>query len=75
MPVPYLSPFSLWKWENKRVEFFIFDLKGKLEKNIYIPFAFQDALRPYPAAIKNGKLYQLIENDEEEWELHISVIE
>ena len=66
---------ATWKWENKRIEFFIFDLKGKLEKNIFIPFAFQDALRPYPAAIKNGKLYQLIENDEEEWELHLSVIE
>lgn len=66
---------STWKWENKRVEFFIFDLKGKLEKNIYIPFAFQDALRAYPVSIKNGKLYQLIENDEEEWELHISGIE
>jgi len=62
---------STWKWENEKIEFFIYGLKGKLLKHLFIPFVFQNALEPYPAAIKNGKLYQLIENDDEEWELHI----
>ena len=65
---------STWKWENEKIEFFIYGLKGKLLKHLFIPFVFQNALQPYPAVIKNGKLYQLIENDDEEWELHITDI-
>jgi len=65
---------STWKWKNEKIEFFIYSLKGKLLKHLFIPFVFQNALQPYPAVIKNGKLYQLIENDDEEWELHITDI-
>lgn len=65
---------STWKWENEKIEFFIYGLKGKLLKHVFIPFVFQNALQPYPAAIKNGKLYQLIENENEEWELFITDI-
>ncbi len=65
---------STWKRENEKIEFFIYGLKGKLLKHVFIPFVFQDALESYPEAIKNGKLYQLIENDDEEWELHITDI-
>lgn len=65
---------STWKWKNERIEFFIYGLKGKLLKHLFIPFVFQNALEPYPAAIKNSKLYQLIENDDEEWELFITDI-
>jgi hypothetical protein len=65
---------STWKWKNEKIEFFIYGLKGKLLKHVFIPFVFQNALEPYPAVIKNGKLYQLIENDDEEWELFITDI-
>jgi hypothetical protein len=68
-----------WTWkrkdkgEKKLVEFFIFNFKGKLLKKTFIPFAFQNELQPFPPIIKNNKLYQIIENfDEEEWELHIT---
>jgi hypothetical protein len=40
-----------------------------------VPLAEKDERLWYPYVIKNGKLYQLIENlDEEEWELHVTEI-
>jgi hypothetical protein len=64
-----------WKWEKEKIEFLIFNLKGKLIKKNFIPFVFQNALQAYPWAIKKGNLYQIIEDeDTEEWELHISEI-
>jgi hypothetical protein len=67
---------ATWKWEKDKIEFFIFDLKGKLLKHQFISFALQeDGMTPYPPAIKDGKLYQLIENEEEDWELHVSKID
>lgn len=66
---------STWKIGNDKVEFFIFDLEGKLVKKLFIPILFQTPLRPYPVGIKNGKLYQLIEKEDEEvWELHVNEI-
>ena len=61
------------KGDNK--ELLIFDLKGKLIKKVMYPFLEINVLEIFPFDIKNGKLYQIIENeDEEEWELHISEI-
>jgi hypothetical protein len=65
-----------WHRKKDQAEFIVFDLKGKLVKQIYLPFQIQDGVRGYPWAIKNGKLYQLVENpDSEEWELHVHNIE
>jgi hypothetical protein len=66
---------ATWKRDDGKTEFFIFDPKGKLIKHVFIPLAFQDILQPFPAAIKGGQLYQLIENEDEEWQLHASPIE
>ena len=64
---------ATWKWEKDKIEFFIFSLKGKLLKKKFVTIAFQEgSLTPYPMAFKKGKLYQLIENEEEDWELHVS---
>ncbi|MEN8154796.1 MAG: hypothetical protein ABFR75_12325 [Acidobacteriota bacterium] len=69
----YVSTFNAKG--KTQYEFFLFDSKGKFIHNLFIPMKFQDALRPFPMSIKNGKLYQLIENeDEEEWELHSNFI-
>jgi hypothetical protein len=65
---------STWKVENGSNEWFIFDLQGKLLKRLFIPIVFMMPLEPYPYTIKNGKLYQLIENENEQWELHASEI-
>ncbi len=60
-------------------EFFIFDAAGKLVRRVYLPIApSTDKLAyPYlrdsaPFAFKDEKLYQLVENEEEEtWELFV----
>ncbi len=71
--VIYVSTFK--SKDKTKYEFLLFDANGKFIHSMYIPLKFQTALRPYPMSIKNGKLYQLIENeDEEEWELHESFI-
>ena len=56
-----------------RTEFAIYDLDGKLIKNkIYLPLPEATARDLYPYTIKDNKLYQLVDNDDEEvWELHI----
>ena len=64
-----------WKRENEKSEFFIYDMKGKFVKKLWIPMVFQDILDPYPLTIKNDELYQLVENVEtEEWDLYAAEI-
>lgn len=64
-----------WRRKNKQNEFFIFDQNRKLIKKSFLPLAYQNAILPAPFAIRDNKLYQLIENEEnEEWELHINDI-
>jgi len=65
----YVSTFKAL--DKTTYEFMIFDSEGKFVHSMYLPLKFQTALRPYPLSVKNGMVYQLIENeDEEEWELH-----
>ncbi len=62
--------------DKDKNEVFIFDIKGKFLMKTLVPYAFKDPLDEYPATIKKGKLYQLIENeDTEEWFLHISKVD
>jgi hypothetical protein len=62
-----------YKKQNGKNEFIILDLKGNVQKKIYLPFKDRQLLLAYPYAIKGNKLYQLFENDETgEWELHIT---
>lgn len=66
--------FTYKRGEGKS-EYFIFDTKGKFVKTSVIPYAFMNPVDEYPAAIKDGKFYQLIENEETEaWDLHINEI-
>ncbi len=66
----------IWKKEHQKNQFYIYDMNGKFLKEQWIPLAYQNELEPYPLTLKNGKLYQLIEDLEEEvWNLHISTIE
>lgn len=64
-----------WKRKNQKTEFFIFDKKGHLIKRTFVPLAFLNPIEPSPFAIRNNRIYQLIENEEsDEWELHINEI-
>jgi hypothetical protein len=47
------------------------DMQGKLVKKIFLPVSFMNVLDIYPYTVAGRKLYQLIENEDEEWELHI----
>lgn len=59
--------------ENETSQWFIFDLKGNLLKKVHLPMKYQNALEHFPYAIHDKKLYQVVENEEEEeWELHIT---
>jgi hypothetical protein len=65
-----------WKKENKKNQFYIYDLNGKFIKKLWIPLAYQNDLELYPISIERGRLYQLIEDiDNEEWNLHITPID
>lgn len=69
---------ATWKWKDNKIEFFVFAIRGKFLKRVYIPLFFKDEIfpRPYPSlAINNNHIYQLVENeDTEEWELHKNLI-
>jgi hypothetical protein len=64
-----------WNIKDNKIEFFIYDAEGNELGHKYIPFAFRNAFQPFPFTIDKGKIYQVIENEDEEWELHISKIE
>jgi hypothetical protein len=60
--------------KDRKAEFFVFDLNGKLLKKFFLPIVKNDLLETiHLFCIKNGKLYQLIEDDEEIW--HIEVLD
>ena len=68
----YVQTFKLVKGKS---EFYIFDPGGKLLRKVMVPFRGSELLCAYPFTIAQGKIYQLIENDDtEEWELHINKI-
>jgi hypothetical protein len=65
-----------YKKQDDKYEFFIYGLDGKFIKQVYLPVNYMWGILPYPTAVKNNTLYQLIENeDEETWELHATKIE
>lgn len=64
--------------EENKYEVVIFDIKGKFLKNTMVPFYKKNIQEHFPFSIYNGKLYQLVENENKEKkkvELHISNIE
>ena len=66
---------ATWKRKGNRLEFLVFDSKGKLLKQVFVPCKFLAGLRISPLDIHKGKFYQVIENENEELELHVAAIE
>jgi hypothetical protein len=64
-----------WNKNNDRLETFIFDTKGTLIKKVFLPIKEQSAVGLSPYQVKDGKIYQLIENDDFDWELHVTSID
>jgi hypothetical protein len=67
----HVIPYKKKKGKN---QLFIFNLKGELLKQVDFPVKEETMFSFYPNTIKNGKLYQLLENENEEWELHVTDI-
>jgi hypothetical protein len=63
-----------FKKKQGRTEFLIFNLNGKYLETLFLPLVYQDIFNAYVYTIDGGKIYQLVENEEEEWELRISEI-
>lgn len=63
------------KKKDDKSELVVLDIKGNPLKRVFVPFAERDLRTFAPYTIKNDKLYQLIETDDNEaWELHITDI-
>lgn len=61
-----------FKKDKAGFETFIYDVNGKFLKKVSLPMSQTETFTPQPYSIKNGIFYQLAENDEEGWELHVS---
>jgi hypothetical protein len=66
---------TTWRILNNEVELFEYDSDGELLNVFFVKLFWRSVLKPYPLRIKNGKIYQLLENREEQWELHVSKLQ
>jgi len=67
-----LNIVTFEKKENKTA-IYVFETTGKFVKSAMVPLIFQNPMDIYPFWIAYGKMYQVIDNDDEEqWELHIN---
>jgi hypothetical protein len=64
----YMIPY---KKKQGKVQLLVFDLKGKLLRRVITPLTKENMFALHPMCIKGGKVYQLTENEDEVWELHI----
>lgn len=64
-----------WKKKGENHQVFVYDIKGKFIKEVFVPFSFTNGVQPSPYLVKGGKLYQVVENEDTEiWELHVQPI-
>lgn len=64
-----------YKKKDEKSKFVVMDVNGKPLKKLFVHFAERDLRTFAPYTIKNDKLYQLVETeDNEAWELHVSDI-
>ncbi len=62
-----------WEKTEKGNTFYLYDMDGNFIQKKIIPIKYETDIQTYPIAVKNNKLYQLVENDrEDEWELVIT---
>lgn len=66
--------FTYLRKEGKN-QCLVYDKSGALVKDTFVPMEHISLIEAFPVFIHNNKLYQLVENfDDEEWELHINTI-
>lgn len=62
------------RWEGNNIEFMVFDPQGNFIQQLFIPFKMKSLYRGYPWDIKGDRFYQLIEDEDEEWQLHENIL-
>ncbi len=67
----YIIPYKKKEGKNR---LFIFNLEGKLLKETDAPVEEEDPFSVAPFIVENSSIYQLMENEDEEWELHVKEI-
>ncbi len=63
-----------YRRDGEKAEFIIYGTDGKFIGTRMIPFRDQNIVRPYPYSISKNKLYQVVENEDDEWEMIITDI-
>ncbi len=59
-----------YKQKEGKSEFYLFDLKGALLARYFLPMAEGNGMDKKPYTIMDNKIYQLVEGEDEVWELH-----
>lgn len=60
-----------FKLADGKFEIFVFDKDGNFLETLFLPLERQNPLLPYPYDFYRGKIYQLVENKDEKWELRV----
>jgi hypothetical protein len=47
------------------------DLSGEIVKKVFLPIINENIVETYPLSISGGNVYQVVENEVEEWDLHV----
>jgi len=55
-----------------KTEFFIYDYQGTFQKRVFLPVVEKNPIETNPIALRNNRMYQLVETPDEEWELRIT---
>jgi len=61
--------------KDEKIECFIYDTNWKFYKKVFLPIYMKNPIRFYPFSIRQNKLFQLTENNDEVWEFHVTKIE
>jgi hypothetical protein len=60
-----------YRMDDEKTEFYILDLSGKIVKKVFLPIINENIVETYPLSIIGGNVYQVVENEVEEWDLHV----
>jgi hypothetical protein len=60
-----------YRMNDGKTEFYVLDLSGEIVKKVFLPIVNENIVETYPLSISGGNVYQLVENEMEEWDLHV----
>ncbi len=60
-----------YRMDDEKTEFYVLDLSGEIVKKVFLPIINENIVETYPLSIIGGNVYQVVENEVEEWDLHV----